>query len=98
MTPAHQRARAVVDEFQLFIMHNSDSAIIADDDDVLTEYIATALVEEIESCAQAVEGVFSKAHTRASENADIYDAQDDAIERAASAVRQRNVRQRKGAR
>ena len=52
----HQWARAVVDKFQLFIMHNSDSAIIADDDDVLTEYIAAALDAEIEECAKVAAG------------------------------------------
>ena len=57
MTPSAQSvktAREVVDKFQLFCMH-TDSAIIADDDDVLTEYIAAALDKQIERDAKLSE-------------------------------------------
>lgn len=48
--------------------------------------------EEREACMQACENVFGKAHTRASENADIYDAQDDAVERCVVAIQTRGTR------
>ena len=60
--------------------------------DSLIESIALALEAQREVQreidAQTCERVFKKAHTRASENADIYNAQDDTIERCAAAIRE----------
>ena len=80
------RAREIVERY---ISDNPATTFFGDLN--LTTAIALALEAQREVQreidAQTCERVFKKAHTRASENADIYNAQDDTIERCAAAIR-----------
>ena len=95
MTPTPSsvaRAREIVDTSVHVWRSENDGRL---EDARLYEYLYNAIALALDAQrevqreidAQTCERVFKKAHTRASENADIYNAQDDTIERCAAAIR-----------
>ena len=99
MTPA--RVREIAAEFYMFLAGDNDSIAAnparwgekleswsaEEVAGVVAALITKAVNEELENAAIAVEGTFGRAHTYASENADVYRAQDHATHLAAKRVR-----------
>jgi hypothetical protein len=76
-----ERARAIAD--QQWMSTFRQTALAHD----IAVALADVRAETIERCAQRAETYFPRAHTYASENADVYHAQDDAQIRIAKAIR-----------
>ena len=89
MTPAHQRAREIVQPLYDYDLLLDGSGVATD----LVDAIAAALLAERERCAKVAEEQSKPAHTYASENADIYRAVEASAKHIAKSIRQGDRRE-----